>query len=97
MYHVYMIKCRAKDGKISLYTGYTNNIRRRFTEHAAGRGARFTRGKKLELVFFQAFITQQAAMQREIEIKRFSKQKKNDLVQDPSINQQVAGFYKRGG
>ena len=90
MFYTYMIECHGKDGNISLYTGYTNNLNRRFTEHASGRGARFTRGKILELVFFQVFMTQKAAMHRELEIKRLSKQKKNDLVHDRSINQHVA-------
>lgn len=49
-----MIECRAKNGKISLYTGYTNNLSRRFTEYAAGRGARFTKGKVLKLVFYRS-------------------------------------------
>ena len=85
-----MIECHGKDGKVFLYTGYTNNMRRRFSEHASGRGARFTRGKELELVFFQTFSTQRAAMHREIEIKRLSRQKKDDLVLNREINQQLA-------
>ena len=35
MYYVYVLECR--DG--SLYAGMTNDLRRRMTLHAAGRGA----------------------------------------------------------
>ena len=39
LYYVYVLVCR--DG--SLYTGMTNDLRRRMTLHAAGRGAKYTR------------------------------------------------------
>jgi putative endonuclease len=36
---VYMLECADK----TLYTGITNNLDRRMAEHAAGKGARYTR------------------------------------------------------
>ena len=39
MYYVYVLAC----GDGSLYTGMTNDLRRRMTLHAAGRGAKYTR------------------------------------------------------
>ena len=90
MFYVYILKCIGNDHKISLYTGYTNDLRRRFSEHSSGRGARFTRGKMLELVFYQVFTTQHAAMQREIEIKRLSRQRKWALIENRAINQHLA-------
>ena len=39
MYFVYVLVCR--DG--SLYTGMTNDLRRRMALHTAGRGAKYTR------------------------------------------------------
>lgn len=39
MYYVYVLVCR--DG--SLYTGMTNDLRRRMALHTAGRGAKYTR------------------------------------------------------
>lgn len=38
MYYVYVLECR--DG--SLYAGMTNDLRRRMTLHAAGKGAKYT-------------------------------------------------------
>jgi putative endonuclease len=87
MYYTYMIECKGKDGRLSLYTGYTNSIKRRFAEHRTGRGARYTRGKSLRLVFFQTFRTQVDAMRREREIKRFSKSRKITLIRDAGVNE----------
>lgn len=39
MYYVYVLACR--DG--SLYTGMTNDLRRRMALHLSGRGAKYTR------------------------------------------------------
>ena len=41
MYYVYVLAC----GDGSLYTGMTNDLRRRMTLHAAGRGAKYTRSR----------------------------------------------------
>ena len=38
-WHVYLIECR--DG--SLYTGVAVDVSRRYAQHAAGKGARYTR------------------------------------------------------
>ncbi len=89
VYYIYMIECKGKDGRFSLYTGYTNSIKRRFTEHRTGRGARYTRGKSLRLVFFQSFQTQIDAMRREREIKTFSKPRKIALIRNASVNEHL--------
>ena len=87
MFYTYMIECKGKDGRLSLYTGYTNAIKRRFAEHRTGRGARYTRGKSLRLVFFQTFRTQVDAMRREREIKSFSKPRKIAIIKDARMNE----------
>lgn len=40
-WHLYILECR--DG--SLYTGITVDVERRFAQHAAGKGARYTRSR----------------------------------------------------
>ncbi len=40
-WHLYILECR--DG--SLYTGITVDVARRFAQHAAGTGARYTRSR----------------------------------------------------
>lgn len=63
------------------YTGYTNNLLRRFKEHSLGRGARFFRGKTdLFVLCYEMFNDQKSAMQRELEIKR-NKRIKQELIQ----------------
>ncbi|NMC07334.1 MAG: GIY-YIG nuclease family protein [Candidatus Lokiarchaeota archaeon] len=87
MYYTYMIACTGRDGRRSLYTGYTNSLNRRFSEHVSSRGAKYTRGKSLQLVFFQTFGTRIDAMRREREIKSYPRQKKLALVQNGLVNE----------
>lgn len=77
MNYVYIIKC--KDN--SLYTGWTNNLEKRFKDHSDGKGAKYTKGRgPLELVYFETFEDKREAMKREYEIKHFSRDKKLELI-----------------
>ena len=77
--HVYILEC--SDG--SLYTGYTTDLERRVTEHDAGEGAKYTRGRTpVELVHAESFDSRSAAMHREYEIKELSRAGKERLVED---------------
>ena len=77
MWYIYIIQCR--DGK--LYTGITNNLNRRLTEHNLGRGCRFTRSRKpVKLVYCQKLPGKSEALRREIEIKKLNRSQKLDLV-----------------
>jgi len=63
---VYILECA--DGR--LYTGITTDLLRRISEHEAGRGARFTKGRgPFRLVHKEACKNQSAAAKRESEIK----------------------------
>lgn len=77
MDYVYIIKCRDN----SLYTGWTNDLEKRFKAHSEGRGAKYTRGRgPLELVYFETFEDKRDAMKRECEIKRFTREEKLNLI-----------------
>lgn len=77
MNYVYIIKC--KDN--SLYTGWTNNLERRFKAHTDGKGAKYTRGRgPLELVYFEEFEDKIEAMKREYEIKKMSRKNKLEMI-----------------
>ena len=77
MNHIYIIEC--EDG--TLYTGWTNNLEKRFAAHCAGKGAKYTRNHKPKaIVYEESFDTPQAAMAREYQIKRMSRKKKLDLI-----------------
>ena len=74
---VYILRCA--DG--SLYTGVTNDLERRISQHNAGRGARYTRGRgPVTLAFSEPQPTHGAALQRELAIKKFSRAEKEALI-----------------
>ena len=50
MNYVYILKC--KDD--SLYTGWTNNLEKRFKAHSSGKGAKYTKARlPVELVYYE--------------------------------------------
>ncbi|WKE67259.1 GIY-YIG nuclease family protein [Gallaecimonas kandeliae] len=64
-----------------LYTGITLDVARRFAEHQAGKGAKALRGKgPLALVYAECVGSHSEALRREMEVKRFSKARKEALV-----------------
>ena len=77
-FFVYILRC--KDN--SLYTGYTiNDIKKRVEQHNNGTGAKYTRSRRpVSLVYFEEFSSKSEALKREIEIKSYSKSKKELLV-----------------
>ncbi|MEF9916917.1 MAG: GIY-YIG nuclease family protein [Lachnospiraceae bacterium] len=84
MNYTYIVECR--DG--SLYTGWTNNIEKRITDHNQGKGAKYTKGKgPVTLVYFESFDTKEEAMKREYAIKKMTRATKEKLIQDKNIHQ----------
>ena len=74
---IYILRCR--DG--SLYTGVTTDLTRRLDEHAAGRGARYTRGRlPVALVWSRRVAVWGRALREEHRIKRLSRAAKLLLV-----------------
>lgn len=75
--YVYIVEC--SDG--TLYTGWTRNVRARVRAHNAGRGARYTRGRRpVRLRYWERHPTRAAAMRRERAIKHWSRAKKLALI-----------------
>jgi len=76
-WYIYIIKCR--DGK--LYTGITNNLKKRIAAHNTGEGCRFTRCRyPVKLIYTEACKNRSEASRREIEIKKLSRKEKLVLV-----------------
>jgi putative endonuclease len=77
-YFIYIIKC--SDGL--LYTGFTNNIERRFNEHVHGLNKNcFTfKRRPIELVFHKEFNAVNQAIYFEKKIKKWSAKKKLALA-----------------
>ena len=65
MYYVYVL-CNP-EGK--LYVGYSGDLRRRIREHNAG-GNRSTRGDKWKLVYYEAYLSKEDAVRREMKLKQ---------------------------
>ncbi len=81
VFYVYILNTIGKNNKRRYYTGYTNDLYRRLVEHKAGKGARFTKGKKkIELKYFETYVNRKEAMKRELEIKTFSRKEKTELI-----------------
>ena len=76
-YYVYLIKTKKKiNNKYISYVGYTNNLKNRLDKHNLGKGAKFTRGKKWILIYYEKFETKSEALRREFEIKQNRKMRK---------------------
>ena len=77
MNYTYIKKC--KDD--SLYTGWTNDLKKRITSHNAGKGAKYTKARRpVELVYYEEFQTREEAMKREYAIKQLSRKEKEALI-----------------
>ena len=58
----------------SLYTGITTDIDRRFRQHAAGKGAKYFRGRQpLRVVYLETGFSRSSAASRETVIKAMSR------------------------
>lgn len=81
-YYVYFL---ANWNNSVLYIGVTNDIRRRLDEHIDGESDSFaTKYKTFKLVYNEEYNNPQDAINREKQLKRWSRSKKNALVE--SIN-----------
>ncbi len=77
MNYTYIVKC--SDG--TFYTGWTNDLTRRMEAHNQGRGAKYTKARRLvTLIYYETFETKEEAMKREYAIKRLSRKEKEELI-----------------
>jgi putative endonuclease len=75
--YCYILECA--DG--SFYTGWTNDLPRRFRQHATGHGGRYTRSRRpVKLVYFERQEDKRVARRREAEIKTLPRMKKGELA-----------------
>jgi putative endonuclease len=77
MFYFYILRC--KDG--TLYCGSTNNLENRLKLHNTGRGSAYVKSRGGgDMVYSESFQTLGDAMRREIEVKKWSKAKKEKLL-----------------
>jgi len=75
---VYIFQC--SDG--SYYTGHTDNLEKRVGEHHSGEivSCYTYKRRPLKLVFSQEFLTREEALASEIQIKGWSRKKKEAMI-----------------
>lgn len=72
-WRAYLVRC----GDGSLYAGVSTDVARRVAEHAAGRGARYTRSRPpVELAWRSTKLDKRAAHRLEWRLKRLSRDDK---------------------
>ena len=64
---------KSRDKKDITYVGWTNNLKKRIKIHNAGKGAKFTKGRKWKVIYYEIFNSKKKAMQREYYIKKNKK------------------------
>lgn len=81
---VYVLECA--DG--TLYTGWTNDLSGRLAAHNAGKGAKYTKGRRpVRLIYWEEHPTKREAMRREYAIKRLSRREKQKLAEQGGIGE----------
>jgi putative endonuclease len=76
-FFVYIIECSNN----ALYTGITNNLKRRFNQHQTGKGGHYTAyNPAVRLRYHEEYPTRSAAAKRECQIKGWSRTKKLALI-----------------
>ena len=75
---LYILQCA--DG--SLYTGIMTDVEKRIAAHNAGKGAKYTRGRRPVVpVYTETCSDHSIALKRELEIKAMSREQKLKLIQ----------------
>lgn len=78
MCYVYILECSDK----TLYTGWTNNLKKRIETHLQGKASKYTRCRlPVKLVYFEEYDDRISAQKREYEIKQMTKYKKIQLIE----------------
>ena len=76
--YTYILRCA--DG--TLYTGWTNDLKRRVKAHSDGLGSKYTRSRlPVELVYFEEHESKKQAQCREYAIKQMSREQKEQLIE----------------
>lgn len=77
MFWTYILHCA--DG--SYYTGHTDNLERRIAQHQAGEFLGYTAMRRpVELAWSQEFVTREEALSAEMQIKGWSRKKKEAMM-----------------
>lgn len=77
MNYIYILEC--VDG--SYYTGWTNDLEKRFQAHCSGKGAKYTKAHPpIRIAYYEEYEDKLDAMSREWHIKQLNHQEKAKLI-----------------
>ena len=75
-YFFYLARCSDD----SLYAGYCKDLEEREEMHNIGKGAKYTRSRlPVSIIYSEEFDSKTEAMQREAQVKKWKKDKKENL------------------
>jgi predicted GIY-YIG superfamily endonuclease len=78
-WYLYILKCR--DG--TLYTGITNDLKRRVDQHNNGTASRYTRSRlPVTVLFHERCLNKSSALKKECRIKALSRTEKEEYIYD---------------
>ncbi|WP_125565132.1 GIY-YIG nuclease family protein [Companilactobacillus insicii] len=84
-YFVYILLCADK----TFYIGTSNNVTKRVATHNLGKGAKYTKTRlPVKLMYKEKLHSKSEALKREIELKKFSRKKKELFLRSHGINWQ---------
>jgi putative endonuclease len=69
MAFVYFLICN-RNNKFFSYIGWTNNLDKRVSLHNQSKGAKFTKGSKWKLIYYEVYNNKIDAMKREHALKK---------------------------
>ena len=76
-HYFYLARCSDE----SLYSGTCVNLQEREAKHNDGSGAKYTRARRpVEFVYHEEFETLSEARKREAEVKKWTRQQKEELL-----------------
>ncbi|MCD7864221.1 MAG: GIY-YIG nuclease family protein [Lachnospiraceae bacterium] len=79
MNYTYILRC----GDDTLYTGWTNDLKKRLKAHNEKTGAKYTKGRTpVRLVYFEEYDAKEEAMRREFALKQLTRAEKMSLIAD---------------
>ena len=87
-YYIYILRCESD----RLYTGYTDDMRKRFKAHCGGAaGAKFTRSfRPLGIAqCWHARVEKGTVLKIELLIKKLNRQKKDELIKAPACLEEL--------
>ncbi len=76
-YYVYILTCSDN----TYYVGHTDDLEQRIKTHNAGQGAIYTAKRRpVSLIYHEIYPTKKLAVNRECQIKKWSRAKKHALI-----------------